>query len=419
MDRRQAFGGALALGACASGVFGQDRAGEPDAGRQGPDAPGRCEIGAPLTDPQRRVSVFGPRISGSGVHRLSPDGRTLAIRDYRTLIFMSLDGGPTRSFPLEGPSFGVGDDEDSIAWSDDSQSLWLLKGDTARSGFSTGPRVCARRWVDGRLEDLPALRDAPGRLDQVRWLTGAGLGIASFDTRGGSYRPELPSTAPCLGVIEASTGRVRSQVSVRDDLLALFDDAPPTDIYCKVGPGAVMHDGRARALVTAYATVPGQDSVGGLVLWTEGRRPTVLPGEALEGDVAFADGGRKLLVRFPLEATGVLYERRPSPPRTPVSGDYAGLYDLARDRWVWRLSGRSTDWGEGKGVAVSASGRKALIGLLESCDIRSVYGLIDVRTGRILRRLASYNNALPTLGFDGEEPWTAWGGVLDLYGGAA
>lgn len=418
MDRRRAFGGALAWGACASEVFGRARAGGPEAARQGAGAADRCEIGGPLTEPQRRISVFEPRISGLGVHHLSPDGRTLAVRDYRTLTFMPLDGGATRSFPLEGPSFGVIGDEDSIAWSDDSQSVWLIKGETARSGFSTGPLVCARRWVDGRIEASPALSEPPGRLDQVRWLGGAGLGVASFDTRGGYYRPELPNAAPHLGVIEASTGRVRSRISVRDDLLALFG-APSAEIYCTVRAAAVMRDGRVRALVTVYAPVPGQDSVGGLALWTEGRPPSILPKEALEGDVAFVDGGRKLLVRLPLMASGVIYEGRPSPPPIPASGDYAGLYDLETGRWVWRLSGRSTQWGEGRGLAVSASGRTALIGLPESCDIRSVYGLIDVPTGRILRRLASYNNSSPTLGFDGEEPWTAWGGVLDLYGEGA
>lgn len=402
--RRQFLGAAAAVVACGRGPRSEAAA-----------TPDRCEIGGPLTAHTRRVGGGHPTPFTS-THRLSPDGRTLLLRTHRTLSFLPVDGGPSADFPLEGPSFGLMDDEDSLAWSDDSQSVWLLKGDTAfPSGFSIGPFVCARRSMDGRIEASPALRDPPGRLDRVHWLGGAGLGIACFDTRGGYYRPELPDVAPTLGVIEASTGRVRSRVSVRHELLAPFD-APPTDIYCTVGPSAVMRDGRVRALVTAYATVLGQDGVGGLVLWTEGQPPTVLPKEALEGAVAFVDDGRKLLVRLPLQATGVIYERQPSPPPTPVSGDYAGLYDLESGRWVWRLSGRSTNWGEGRGLAVSASGRKALIGLPESCDIRSVYGLIDVRTGRILQRLASYNNSPPTLGFDGEEPWMAWGGVLDLYG---
>lgn len=401
LDRRQVLGAATALLGCGRGS--QSRA---------ESYP--CEAGGPVTAPTRRITIRMQATPGTSSHRLSPDGRTLLLRTHRALTFAPVDGAPVKTFPLGGPSFGLQGDDDSLAWSDDSRSVWLLKGDTAPSGFSTGLRACARRWDDGRIEVSPSLRDPPGRLDQVRWLDGAGLGIASFDTRGGYYRPELPDTTPALAVIDASSGRVRSPVLIREALLAAFG-SPPGWLWCNVEAGVVMRDGRVRALVRARASVIGQNGVGGLVLWTEGEDAVVLPEEALAGDVVFVDGGRRLLVRLPLAAGGVIYEHRPSPPPTPVSGDYAGLYDLDSKRWTWRLAGRSTQWGEGQGVALSASGETALIGLPERCDTRGVYGIIDVRTGRILQRLAATTNARPTLGFVGENPWTAQGVFLDLY----
>jgi len=368
----------------------------------------------------RPQAVIGEiRLTGGAAHHLSPDGRTLLVRDYRDMVLAPLDGGAPQSFPLEGPSFGVMDDDDSVGWDTDSRSIWLLKGETARSGFSTGPLAVARRWMDGRVELAPPLANPPGRLDQVRWIAGSDLGVASFDLRGGFYRPELPDPEPGLGVIEATTGQVRSHVSIRRDLLASWG-SPEGNIYCSVVASTLMSDGRVRSLVRTVsmdATHPDRPRMGGLLLWTEGEAPVVLPEKALEGDVAFVDGGRKLLIRLPLKAFGVIYEHRPSPPPTPVSGDYAGLYDLQRRRWIWRLSGRSTDWGEGSGVAVSASGRKALVGLPASCGYRGAYGLIDVRTGRIRQRLLAPNNSRPSLGFYGERPWLAWGGILDLYSG--
>ncbi|WP_029415428.1 hypothetical protein [Brevundimonas bacteroides] len=373
-----------------------------------------CEAGGPVTGPARRITIRMPATPGSSTHRLSPDGRTLLLRTHRALTFAPVDGAPVSTFPLEGPSFGLQGDDDSLAWSDDSRSVWLLKGDTAPSGFSTGPRACARRWDDGRIEVSPPLRDPPGRLDQMRWLNGAGLGIASFDTRGGYYRPELPNTTPALAVIDASSGRVRSPVLIREALLAAFD-SPPGWLWCDVEAGVLMADGRVRALVRARASLVGQNGVDGLVLWTEGEAAVVLPEEALAGHVVFVEGGRRLLVRLPLAAGGVIYEHGPSPPPIPVSGDYAGLYDLESRRWIWRLAGRSTQRGEGQGLALSASGERALIGLPERCDIRGVYGIIDVRTGRVLQRLAATNNARPTLGFVGENPWMAQGVFLDLH----
>lgn len=351
-----------------------------------------------------------------GSHLLSPDGRTLLMQDYRTLVFMPLGGGPALSFPLEGPSFGATDDADSVVWTDDSRSVWFLKGETARSGFSTGPLAIARRGMDGRIDLAPALQDPPGRLDQVRWVGGSGLGVASFKTRGGYYRPELPDVEPSLAIIEATTGRIRSRVSVQRNLLAPWG-SPGGEVHCSVIASTLMSDGRVRSLVRAGSFVSGRPNIGGPMLWTEGQAPEVLPETLLEGRLAFADGGRKLLVRLPLQATGLIAELVPSPPPTPASGDYAGLYDLEHRRWVWRLSGRSTEWGEGRGVAVSASGRKGLIGLPAKCGYKAAYGLIDVRTGRIRQRLLAPNNSEPTLGFHGERPWLAWGGILELYDG--
>jgi hypothetical protein len=425
MDRRQVLGAALALAGCRAEP-GPDLVSVSDSGSglEGsesydpePEAPDQCAIGSLVLEPHRRMSAGAIRLTGRTNHRLSPDGRTLLARDDRNVAFVPLDGRPARSFPLEGPSFG--DDDDSVAWSADSRSVWLLKGETARSGFSTGPLAVARRWMDGRIEPAPALANPPGRLDQVRWVADSDLGVASFDLRGGYYRPELPDTGPTLAVIEAATGRVRSRVSIRDDLLASWG-SPEGNISCEVVAATLMPNGRVRSLVRAVsidARRADRARMGGLVLWTEGEAPAVLPEKALEGAGAFVDTGRKLLIRLPLAVSGVIHEHRPSPPPTPASGAYAGLYDLQRRQWVWRLSGQSTRWNEGNGVAVSASGRKALIGLPASCRARGVYGLIDVRTGRIRQRLLAPNNAQPTLGFDGERPWLAWGGILDLYGG--
>ncbi len=379
-------------------------------------APPGCEGPTP---PSR---VFDMRLRDTALmwRGLSPDGRTFAVRRRDDIAIGGLEGDAIRLLPFEGPTFGTLMGEDgSVHWDADSGSLWLLGGQVTRpAGFTAGTVAPVRLHVDGRVERLPELTGLRGRLDRVFWVGGEGVGLAQIETHGGFYRPERPDARPALAVIDARRGRVRARPSGRDDLLAPWGRADGS-LYVRTLTCAETRDGRVRAIVQVWAHDASLEAggLGGLLLWTEGEAPVALEPDIAPRDavLAFTPGADRLLICPHLSASGVILEHSPSPPPTPAQGVYAVLYDLERGRRLWSMSGVADRIRGAPPVAVSASGRKALIGLPDSCGAYSTYGLVDLRSGRAEKRFVISSGGLTTPGFHGEAPWLSSDSRLELY----
>jgi hypothetical protein len=415
--RRSVLAGFLAMGAC-----GQARPApplDPDAPALRPVDPTSPPACQGATPPSR---VFETRLRDAGLawRGLSPDGRTFAVRRREDIAIGGLDGDVMRLLPFQGPTFGnlMGEDG-STRWSSDNGSLWLLGGEIVRpSGFTAGPVRPVRLHLDGRVEPMPELNGLGGRLDRVFWANGDGLGLAQIDTHGGFYRPELPDTRPSLAVIDARRGRVRARLSGRDVLLAPWGRSDG-GMYVTTLACAETHDGRVRAIAKVWAADATLEAggVGGILLWTEGEAPVALSPDIAPRDavLAFTPGADRLLVSPRLSASGVIYERRPSPPPTPQSGVYAVLNDIEGGRRLWSLSGVADQIRPVYPIAVSAGGRKALIGVPESCGGYPLYGLVDLRDGQVERRFVISSGGMALPGFHGETPWLSSGSRLELF----
>ena len=248
-------------------------------------------------------------------------------------------------------------------------------------------------------------------------MDGNGLGLAHLDTRGGYNRPELPDANPALAVIEADTGRVRDVLPLRRAIIETWGEGSGS-VSLQVGAAAPTTDGRVRALLRCGLRGDGPRSyVGGWGLWTEGERLRRLPdrfGDGLD-TFAFTPKAERLLVGHHLSATGLIAEHVPSPPPTPVTGPYAALYDLAGGA-LWTLTGTATEM-RGRGpTAVSEDGRRGLVLLPETCGSHRVWGVVDLRRGRIVRRLEmpTGNDAVST-GFHGQRPWMTSYSELNIF----
>jgi len=377
--------------------------------------PEGCPAGVRIERPARVLRTGLPRTGLDWVD-LSPDGRVLAARDYRTVHFARLDGSPGRSFPLGGPSFGALDTEGSLAWDDSGEAIWLLVGETSRPGFSTGPLSCARLHMSGRVEAMPPLRDLPGRLDQVAWVNRRGLGLALIDTRGGYYRPEQTDPNPGLAVIDAARGVVRAVMPGRETVLAPWGRH---DASLSIRPQGLVElpDGRVRVVAHLASFNDRHEWRGGTLIWTEGDRPEILEVDDMarqKGGLLSPDGSH-LLVQEKLQPDGIVFDMPNPPPVTPRTGIYASVWDLGQRRRirVWRGTARSHI--SYTPPALSEDGRYGAIGLPEKCDLRGVVGIVDMRTGRIRRRLATPYTYGCTVGFHRGRPWAVGAGRIEFH----
>ncbi|WP_374275949.1 hypothetical protein [Brevundimonas sp.] len=416
-DRREFLLGALGHFAAASAHPGEvtapETAAEPitDIGCKEP----RDDLAEVLLEVPAHSVQINQLNSISGA-LLSPDGKTLAVRNYRELAFVSVADGTTTVFPLGGPEFGVTPGGHSNAWSSDSDSIWFLKGDLTRSGFVTSPLRCARRLRDGSVVLAPPLTELPGRLDEVTWVDGGGLGVAHCDTRGGYNRPELPNRYPALAIFDAANGAVRTVLSLHESIRSTWGEGEGS-IYLQVLATARLQDGRVRALLRCALVGQGRNKrLGGLALWTEGSQIQELPSSLNEphSTAVFTPDGEALLVSFRLSAAGVIYERRPSPPPISVTGRYVALFDL-RGKAIWLRSGTAHHMRGTSPLAVSPDGQLGLVILPERCG-GDVWGLLDLRDGTIVRRLRRFGqNRVNSVGFAGEQTWFTSYQTLEFY----
>lgn len=420
LDRRT-----LLLAAASVGVFGCDsseRSTEPVSAdgplpeSAEPHDDKACAIWPKVDLPRRTVRIPGLQY---GPALMSPDGRTLLAREYRSLLFASTRTGETDTYPALGPEFSVMSSIDrSSIWSSDSRGVWFVKGETDRpAGWTVGPLSIARQLRSGRVVDAPRLRGLPGRLGEMTWVDGDGLGIAHVDTRGSFRRPELPDTNPALAVVDAADGRVRTTLALRK---AINETWGPGDgeIAVQVFATVRLRDGRVRAIVRCVILASrSTQRIGGLAIWTEGEPLRKLAASISDEPerTVFGDSGETILVRHGLSASGVIYEHRPSPPPTPMSGQYAGLYDL-NGREIWSLEGTATAMGGGGVPAVRADGDVALIALPEQCGGTTVWGVVDMANGNIRRRLrTSSGNSAKSAGFHRGRPWLTSYRNLDFF----
>jgi hypothetical protein len=428
LARRSFIAGLGALSAC-----GQTEGGEPELGPVSPSSPQppppRRRVGpAGWRDPQtcsareriarpRRYLRSGLAPYGLDWVALSPDGRRLAARDHRTVHFSDLETGEVRSAPLGGPSFGAMSIDDSLVWDDGGQALWCLAGETTRSGFSAGPLRCARLQLDGRQELAPPLRDLPGRLDQVAWVGGRGVGVALFDLRGGHYQPEQENPNPGLAVIDAARGQVRAVLSGRDTILAPWGQRDAgLAVYIKA-----LHqraDGRVQ-LLAQVSSFGQEERRFALMLWTEGEAPLFLDEEVLPEALrsAFAPDGR-LLVSEDLQPGNRMFDVPNPPPLTPTTGAWASLWNPAAGRRLWRLQATVDQSVQYMRPIMRADGRQALVSLPEACgDNRPSgrVGLIEVASGRVLSRHVVSRANQTFVGFHRDRPWIVSDGEIAFY----
>jgi len=412
------------------------------------DFPGQFDQGPVEPGPLRLASVSCVE-SGLGEAAdpiVSPDGSSLArwpthqapmeIAALDRPGLVSLHNRVTfRNFAAGGQ----GTTPDSLAWATDSRSLWGVRQRLAsRGGWALSGLTSISIGRDGTIRDLPALRHPAGPLDGILWVGGDGLALAQFGTLGGSYRPPHNDISPTIAMVDAARGRVLADFPV-EGIPGFAARLRAHGMMISGATAALLSDGRIRAVVQfsrwteTPRTAAGQEGEpirhsGSWLVWTQGEapriRPTPYPGDH-HNPLALSPDGSKLLVVRPLQPDGVQVHCRipcrgpPPPPPTPVDGSVAELIDVASGRVLWRVSARADRfWNRGSPPVIGGDGNYALIPLPPTSD-RAPIALIDMRTGRIVQRIAPTltGSYTPSFGFTagGRRAWVEIGNVILVY----
>lgn len=409
---------------------------------QGPMEPG----------PLRLASVvcyeFGPGSSDADPI-LSPDGRSIVQwpTHQRPMEIVALDRPGVVSLRNQvtfrnfaGIGGGQGTTPDSLAWATDSRSLWSVRQRAVSpGGWALSGLIPISIRPDGTIRELPALRHPAGQLDGLLWVGGDGLALAQFGTLGGYYRPPHGDISPTVAMVDAARGRVLADFPL-ESVPGFAARWRAHGMMITGATAALPRDGRIRAVVQfsrwteTPRTAAGQEGepirhLGSWLVWTQGETPRIWPAP-YPGDhhnpLALSPDGSKLLAVRPLQPDGVQVECRAPPcrgpqppPPTPRSGPVAELIDVASRQVLWRVSARADRfWNRASAPAISGDGRHALIEIPPTSD-RAPIALIDMRTGRIVQRIAptltgSYR---PSFGFTagGRRVWVDVGNVILFY----
>lgn len=407
--------------------------------------PGPVEAG-PLSLSSVSCVTFGLGSFGTSNPIVSPNGGGIAFwQDGPSPIeIAALDGSGRvslpnrvtfRNFVFMGDDFGTA--RDAFAWASDSRSLWGVRqriGSPAGWAFSGLTPISIGR--DGTIRELPALEHPAGPLDGILWVGGDGLALAQFGTRGGYYRPEHDDAAPTLAMVDAGRGRVLAAFPA-SGVPGLAERVRQWGLRASGAAATVLSDGRIRAVVqfSRWADRPPGTPAGaepimrpGLwLVWTQGEAlrvwPAPYPGDR-SNPVAFSPDGSKLLVVRPLQPDGVQIQCRipcrgpPPPPPTPVDGYAAELIDIASGRVLWRVPARADQfWRTRAPPVISGDGRYALIQTPPEGDRNSI-AVIDMRTGRIVQRIAptrTWSNQ-HSAGFTADgRAWVLMGSFMLVY----
>lgn len=391
---------------------------------------------------------FGPGQFGNSDPILSPDGGSIAQWQHgpAPIEIAALDRPGLVSLPNEVTfrNFaGIGGRNtapEALAWAADSRSLWGVRQRiVSPGGWALGGLTPVSIGRDGAIRDLPALHHPAGPLDGILWVGGRGLALAQFGTLGGYYRPEHDDAAPTLAMVDAARGRV----------LAAFPAARVPGLVARVRAHAPMvsgatatllRDGRIRAVVQFSRwverpprTAAGQDVEPTIhpalwLVWTQGEAPSVWPAPTPDErthPLALSPDGSRLLVVRALQPDGIQTGCRipcrgpPPPPPTPVSGPVAELIDVSSRRVLWRVPARAVQfWRQTAPPAINGDGRYALIEVPPDGD-RAPIALIDMRTGRIVQRIAPSHtwSSKHSFGFTagGRRAWVDLGNLVLVY----
>jgi hypothetical protein len=410
------------------------------------------DVGPAEPGPLRLASVvcyeFGPA-SSEADPILSPDGRSIVQwpTHQRPMEILALDRPGLVSLHNQvsfrnfaGIAGGQGTTPDSLAWATDSRSLWSVRQRAVSpGGWALSGLIPISIGRDGTIRELPALHHPAGQLDGLLWVGGDGLAVAQFGTLGGYYRPPHNDSVPTIAMVDAARGRVLADFPAAS-MPGFTARQRAHGMMISGATAAALSDGRIRAVVQfsrwteTPRTAAGREGepirhAGSWLVWTQGEAPDVWPAP-YPGDhhnpLALSPDGMKLLVVRPLQPDGWQRECRggpcpgpPPPPPTPRSGPVAELIDVATRRVLWRVPARADRfWNGAKAPAISGDGRYALIELPPNGD-RAPIALIDMRTGRIVQRIAptlagSYR---PTFGFiaGGRRVWVEVGNVILFY----
>lgn len=159
----------------------------------------------------------------------------------------------------------------------------------------------------------------------------------------------------------------------------------------------LLQDGRPRVVF--------QWPSGYSLVWTQGESPRelTLPKLPWGTRITLAPDGKRLLIAYPLSATGAICEAvddepDPCPPPTEVTGKLAELLDIETGRTIWearQTAKRFEGYGE---PVISPDGRYALLGVPQNDDYRRgswfIYrkiGLISMSDGKLLQSMPSFS----------------------------
>jgi len=269
-------------------------------------------------------------------------------------------------------------------WASDSRSIWGAdQPKTNPNGWAAGPLTPFVIGPSGVPQKLTLVSDA-GALDGLLWIGGEGLALAQFGTRGDYYRPPHPDANPTLAFVDVKHGRILNSLALKDFPKAVGGVGGP--MVPLQFASMLMPDGRPRVLL--------QWPSGYSLLWTQGSSPREirLPNLPWGASMTLAPDGKRLLIAYPLSATGAICEETdgkpdPCPPPRPTTGKLLELIDIETGTTLWEMRDRSEEFEGYPEPAISPEGRYALIGIPRNHGAN--IALISLENGQILQTMRS------------------------------
>lgn len=93
-------------------------------------------------------------------------------------------------------------------WLADSPEVVGVKRISRDGGFVLGALQPYLFTNTGSQSPLPALSHPSGPLDELFWIGGAGLALATFGTKGEYYRPTHEDPNPTMSIVDAKAGHI-------------------------------------------------------------------------------------------------------------------------------------------------------------------------------------------------------------------
>ena len=341
---------------------------------------------------------------------VSPDGtRFFVFQNAKGLFRGTLDRETPLLFRSLHPSlaeFGARG-QPAFAWAANSRDIFGADRSLVRpSGFLTGPIRPLLVTNSGAIRLLPEVRHGAGPLDGLQWVGRSGRALARLGTAGDYYRPSHPDRSPTIAIVDARRGQVLDALP-----LAAFTHTKFANVVVSTAVGEMLHDGKTRIL---FGFGKNQWRV-----WTQGSPLRKIDiGAKQFPRVALSRGGERLLVIDELQPNGIICELNPRcPPPTPVTGNFAELYDLAKGRRVWSQAARVSQWQGYAAPAISPDGKYALI--TDPRNPRYRLALVSMRDGHLIQSFPlPYSSGYSlSLSFreDGKELRISGGSIVAVY----